>query len=213
MGLRLRTEKANVVSTPLDHAKGAKRLNLATGLLCGGVPAAILAWLIPTDPERILLGLAIGLVWGNAFEYAYHRYLLHLPGSFLARRHSEHHLATASGDVVEHVTFSSSPLWIVLLFVVNGGPAIALDLFCGFGIAVGILIAFSIYLVALEEIHWRIHLDGWLPPGLRSAREYHLAHHDRPDGRFNVFLPLFDWLFCTVGGPCLAAFPGHRSFH
>lgn len=60
--------------------------------------------------------------------------------------------------------------------------------------------AFAAYYLAAEEMHWRIHLGGWLPPGLRALREYHLAHHDRPDARFNVFLPLFDWLFGTNGG-------------
>jgi hypothetical protein len=38
-------------------------------------------------------------------------------------------------------------------------------------------------------------MDGWLPPGLRFARAYHMSHHDIPNRRFNVFLPLFDVLF------------------
>ena len=56
------------------------------------------------------------------------------------------------------------------------------------------LLTFAAYSVAYEEIHWRIHQDEWLPPGLRLAREHHFAHHAQPDARFNVFLPLFDWL-------------------
>jgi sterol desaturase/sphingolipid hydroxylase (fatty acid hydroxylase superfamily) len=62
----------------------------------------------------------------------------------------------------------------------------------------------SIYFVVLEEIHFRIHLNGSLPPGLRSAKVYHLLHHDRPDSRFNVFLPLFDWVCGTAGPHALA---------
>jgi sterol desaturase/sphingolipid hydroxylase (fatty acid hydroxylase superfamily) len=63
----------------------------------------------------------------------------------------------------------------------------------------GLLLAvsFRAYLVVPEEIHWCIHLGEWLPLGLRTAREHHIAHHDRADTRFNVFLPLFDWLFGT----------------
>jgi len=59
----------------------------------------------------------------------------------------------------------------------------------------------SLYLIAVEEIHWRIHLGGWLPPGLHAARQYHLAHHDIADGRFNVFSPLFDYLFGNIRPP------------
>ena len=33
--------------------------------------------------------------------------------------------------------------------------------------------------------------------GLCAARDYHIAHHDIPDGCFNVYLPLFDVLFGT----------------
>jgi hypothetical protein len=50
-------------------------------------------------------------------------------------------------------------------------------------------------LITAEEIHWRIHLNGWLPRGLRFARAYHMSHHDIPNTRYNVFLPLFDLLF------------------
>jgi hypothetical protein len=56
-------------------------------------------------------------------------------------------------------------------------------------------LGFVAYQVTVEEFHWRIHLGGWLPPGLQWTREYHLAHHDRPDGRFNIFLPVFDAVF------------------
>jgi len=56
-----------------------------------------------------------------------------------------------------------------------------------------------VYLIFTEEIHWQIHMNGWLPPGLRFARAYHLSHHDIPNRRYNVFLPLFDWLLGSAG--------------
>src|SRR5215469_3859677 len=63
------------------------------------------------------------------------------------------------------------------------------------GLLSGVFVAWSIYLIVTEEIHWRIHMNGWLPPGLGFARAYHLSHHDVPNSRYNVFLPLFDFLF------------------
>jgi len=47
---------------------------------------------------------------------------------------------------------------------------------------------------AAEELHWRIHMKGWLPWGLGFARAYHMSHHDTPNTHYNVFLPLFDFL-------------------
>jgi hypothetical protein len=61
------------------------------------------------------------------------------------------------------------------------------------------LIAFAVYFIVVEEVHWRIHLGGWLPALLTSARSYHLAHHDIPNARYNIFLPLFDLLFGNLG--------------
>src|SRR5205814_587800 len=72
----------------------------------------------------------------------------------------------------------------------------------------GIILAFALYYVAFEEIHWRMHLGEWLPHFLEPARAFHLSHHDRPDGRFNVFLPLFDWLLGTSRMPVWAG-QGH----
>jgi hypothetical protein len=52
-----------------------------------------------------------------------------------------------------------------------------------------------VYVILTEEIHWRIHMNAWLPPGFQLARAYHMSHHDIPNSRYNVFLPLFDFLF------------------
>lgn len=186
--------------TGIARARRAKRLNALAAVLSGGLPALILSLNSHSTPGEFLLGFLIGLIWANGFEYAYHRFLLHLPNSFLARRHREHHLAAGTPFDIEHLNFVESPPWVLLMFVTNGVLAVAADLLFGLGLVPGTLIAFAAYYLAAEEMHWRIHLGGWLPPGLRALREYHLAHHDRPDARFNVFLPLFDWLFGTNGG-------------
>ena len=98
-------------------------------------------------------------------------------------------------EEAEHVTLGRSPLHIIPLFLSNGLLVFALDRWLGLGIMSGIMAGWSIYLVAAEEIHWRIHMDGWLPPGLQYARSYHMSHHDIPTARYNVFLPLFDFIF------------------
>ncbi|MGE5204774.1 MAG: sterol desaturase family protein [Chlamydiota bacterium] len=157
----------------------------------------LLAVYAPPRPHQWLIGLAIGLVWANAFEYFYHRYLLHRTRGALGKGHILHHISSGKENEAEHLTFGESPLYVVLLFVTNGTPVILADLLARFPLAPGILLGFTVYFIAVEEIHWRIHLGGWLPPGLRAARQYHLDHHDIPEGRYNVFCPLFDLLLGT----------------
>ncbi len=193
-------------ATPESVARNrkTKQLNAWTALLSGGLWALALGMVSPTTPQKLALGFLAGLVWANAFEYVYHRFILHLAGSSFARRHLVHHRATGTPEEAEHVTFGETPLWIVLLFVVNGLPVTAVEWLLGLGIASGMLLAFAAYFVAVEEIHWRIHLGERLPGFLEPARAYHLAHHDTPVGRYNVFFPLFDWLLGTAHGPALA---------
>jgi hypothetical protein len=150
----------------------------------------ILGLCFSTSWERWIIGLAIGLLWGNAFEYGYHRWLLHWPQSSFGKGHLLHHGTLGSPEEPEHVTFGNSRLRVTALFWSNGIPLLVLDRWLGLGVSPGIMTAWSFYLIAVEEIHWRIHLGGWLPPGLNAARGYHLAHHDIADGRFNVFFPL-----------------------
>lgn len=139
-----------------------------------------------------LAGFLIGLVWANGFEYAYHRWLLHLPRSSFGKGHLRHHSTTESPEGPEHATLGSSPWAVLGLFATNGIPLIAVDLAFRFGISPGILLGWSVYFVLLEEVHWQIHLPDSPLPGW--ARAYHLAHHDIPNSRYNVFLPIFDYL-------------------
>ena len=179
----------------LHHGRIKKRENAIAALLSGVLPGTILAFYFSVTWERWLIGLVVGLIWGNAFEYVYHRWLLHRPRSLFARGHLEHHANVGTPEEPEYVSLGKSPAHTALLFVFNGIAAIAIDFLLGLRITPGIFIGWTVYLVTTEEIHWRIHMDGWLPPGLRFARAYHLRHHDVPDSRFNVFLPLFDFLF------------------
>lgn len=184
------------------HGRSKKRKNAIVALLSGGVPAVILSFYFPFHWQRWLLGLCIGLLWGNAFEYAYHRWLLHRPRSSFGKGHLEHHANVGTSEEAEHVSLGKSPLHIFFLFAANGILVIVIDFLFDLQVAAGIFTGWSVYLITAEEIHWRIHLGGWLPRGLRFARAYHMGHHEIPTARYNVFLPLFDVLFWTrVRGP------------
>src|SRR5229473_3012062 len=160
-------------ATAIARGRAIKRVNAWTAVLCGGLPAPALGILFPTKLPQWLAGFGVGLLWASLFEYAYHRLLLHLPGTGFARRHLEHHATVETPTEAEHVNFGSSPIWVVALF--------------------------AIYFIIVEEVHWRIHIGEWLPPVLRASRAYHLAHHARPDTRFNIFLPLWDTLLGPAG--------------
>jgi hypothetical protein len=183
----------------IRHGQTKKRNNAIVAVLSGALPGLLLTFCFPPGWERWLLGLIIGLLWGNAFEYAYHRWLLHRPRSAFGKGHREHHAQIGTPEEAEHVTLGKSPPYVAVLFASNGIVAILIDVLLGLWITPGILVGWTVYLVTAEEIHWRIHMNGWLPPGLRFARAYHMGHHDIPNSRYNVFLPLFDWLFGNSG--------------
>lgn len=179
----------------IRHGLTKKRNNAITAVLCGTVPAVLLVFYSPVSWERCLFGVLVGVVWGNAFEYAYHRWLLHHPRNPLGTGHREHHAQTGTAEEAEHIALASSPRNVFLLFAINSVPALLISFLTGlWGILAGVYIGWMVYLVLAEEVHWRIHMNGWLPQGLHFARAYHLSHHDIPNSRYNVFLPFFDVL-------------------
>lgn len=190
---------AELGNLALLHGLTKKRNNAIVAFFSGALPGALLAFHFYPTWERWLLGLLIGLLWGNAFEYAYHRWLLHRPRSSFGRGHLEHHMNVGKPEEAEHVSLGRSPWHIALLFLSNGIVVVAADLLLRLGITPGIFIGWTAYLVAAEEIHWRIHMHEWLPPGLRFARAYHMSHHDIPNTRYNVFLPIFDLILGNSG--------------
>ena len=179
----------------LKQGRVKKRNNAIAAFICGVVPATILAVLSPASARHWLIGFVIGLVWANGFEYAYHRWLLHRPRSIFGKGHILHHRMVGQPEEPEHVTLGSSPLNVALLFVSNGILLLAIEALLRTRISAGVLMGWAVYMIATEEVHWRIHLGEWLPPILRRSRDYHFSHHDYPNARYNVFLPLFDLLF------------------
>src|SRR5690348_17483326 len=115
------------------------------------------------DQLRILAGLLAGLLYANAFEYVLHRFFLHWGEGFLVQRHGLHHDTAGAPEEPRYVNFATSPWVVVLVFVLNALPVLALERFLRLGLTVGIFAGFTLYFISYEEIHWRFHLGGWLP--------------------------------------------------
>lgn len=182
----------------IARGRAIKRNNFFTAVACGVLPAIVLYAAFPARPLNLLLSFVVGFFWANYFEYAYHRYLLHLPGTSLARKHLEHHMTVGTPKEAENVNLGSAPIWVAILFAINGVPVILADLLLGSHFAPGALVAFTAYFILTEEIHWRIHLGEPLPPGFESTRRFHLSHHTRPNAKYNIFLPVWDLVFRTA---------------
>jgi NAD(P)-dependent dehydrogenase (short-subunit alcohol dehydrogenase family) len=103
----------------IARGRAIKWVNAWTGVLCGGLPALALGILFPTRLQQWVAGFGVGFLWVSLFEYAYHRFLLHLPGTFFARRHLEHHASVGTPTEAEHVNFGGSPIWVVVLFAIK----------------------------------------------------------------------------------------------
>jgi fatty acid hydroxylase family protein len=187
-------------SAEIARARRVKRVNAITALLIGSLLATLALKLLPFeasafDPLHLVAGFLAGLLYANAFEYVLHRFFLHWGEGFLVHRHGLHHETAGAPEEPRYVNFATSPWVVVLVFVLNAIPVFAQEIFLRAGLVVGILAGLTAYFIAYEEIHWRFHLGGWLPGWLRSARNHHMFHHGGFEGRYNVFLPIFDWIF------------------
>ena len=171
-----------------------KRNNLIAAALSGSILAAISLKFFPYTAAGILAGFAVGLLYANGFEYCLHRFLLHSGRGIFAQQHMVHHNTLNSPEAARYVNFSRNPWGVVALFFANAIPFLFLAWIFRNGWVAGVFASFAVYYIAFEEIHWRSHMGGWLPRWLRPAARHHLMHHARDSARFNVFLPLFDWV-------------------
>ena len=172
--------------------------NAITAALCGAIPAAIFAWQASPSWRMWLIGLAVGFVWANGFEYALHRWPLHWPGTWTGDGHMLHHISLGRPDEPLYVNLAGRPLLVIAMFVLNIWPFALADYFLHLNLSPGVLISFAGYFILTEEIHWRFHLGGWLPGWLDAARARHMRHHDVPTTDFAIFWPLFDVLLRTT---------------
>ena len=171
--------------------------NAVTAALCGIVPAAVFAWQSFPTAKMWLIGMAIGFVWANGFEYALHRWLLHWPGTWTGDGHMLHHASLGQPNEPLYVNLAGRPLLVVAMFVLNIWPFVLADYFFHLKLTPGVLISFAVYFILTEEIHWRFHMGGWLPRWLAAARARHMRHHHGPTADFAIFWPLFDVLLGT----------------
>ena len=171
-----------------------KRANALTAVLFGGTVAFLVGRFIAFRPIGLLEGLLIGLLYGNVFEYCFHRFLLHLSGGFLAEQHLKHHATWGAPDEALFVNFARNRWGVIALFAANCLPFVVLEWLLRTGLVAGVFVGFVLYFILFEEIHWRIHMGGRLPGWLSFAKRHHLLHHVSAEERFNVFLPLLDWL-------------------
>ena len=174
-----------------------KRQNALTAMVFGGLLGAAAGVVSTPRLGPCVWGLAAGFVYANLFEYVLHRFILHAREGLLAQTHGVHHSTWHGADEPLYVNFARSPWIVVLLFAGNGLPVLAVEWLLRPGFASAAITAFVLYFIAVEEIHWRIHMGG-LPAWLEFARRHHLRHHARGDSGFNVYLPLFDRLFGTA---------------
>ncbi|MBI2956881.1 MAG: sterol desaturase family protein [Acidobacteria bacterium] len=182
----------------LRRGRAIKRCAALTALLFGGLLTAALAWAFPPTPLQLATGFLLGLLYANAFEYVVHRFLLHDADNWFARRHLDlHHATVGAPDEPLYIVIIARPLYVVSLLAANVAPVAALEWALRPGLGPGIVLAFTLYLVAVEEMHWRIHQGGWLPAALASARAHHMQHHRGAPARFNIFFPLFDRLLAA----------------
>jgi hypothetical protein len=180
-----------------------KRNNLIAAILSGLTLLAISIVVVPhvkISTTGFLLGAVAGFLYANGFEYCLHRFLLHSGRGVFSQQHMVHHNTLQSPEAARYVNFSSNPWGVVALFFANAVPFLILEWITRAAWITGIFPSFALYYVAFEEIHWRSHMGGWLPRSVRLAARHHLRHHARDTGRFNVFLPIFDWIIELMPG-------------
>jgi hypothetical protein len=171
-----------------------KRNNLLAALLSGSILVWISIRFFPHSIAGVLGGFVLVFFYANGFEYCLHRFVLHAGRGVFCEQHMVHHTTLNSPEAARYVNFSRNPLGVVALFFANAAPFLFLQWIFRNGWTAGVYASFTIYYIAFEEIHWRSHMGGWLPKLVRPAARHHLLHHARDTGRFNVFLPIFDWL-------------------
>jgi len=182
--------------TEVTRGRTVKRRNAITAITAGGGLAYLASRLNGSFlGGGLLAGFLVGILYANLYEYVLHRFFLHWGKGFLVQRHALHHNSTGAAEEPRYVNFAHSPLVVLVLFLGNAAPLFLVYHFWRLDIAPGGLFAFTIYYLLYEEIHWRFHLGGWLPGWMQGARHHHLLHHGDFEGRYNVFLPVCDWIF------------------
>jgi len=175
-----------------------KRNNLIAASLSGLILALLAVEFVAPSWIGFIFGLLAGFIYANGFEYCLHRFLLHCGHGIFSQQHMVHHATLKSPEAARYVNFSRNPWGVVAIFCANALPFFGVEWISKNGWVAGAFASFALYYIAFEEIHWRTHMGGWLPASLAPAARHHLRHHVDDTGRFNVFLPMFDWIVWQV---------------
>ena len=180
-------------TTATTQGLRTKRNNLIAAALSGLTLLAISILVVPhreISAAGFLLGSIAGFIYANGFEYCLHRFLLHSGRGVFSQQHMVHHNTLQTPEAARYVNFSRNPWGVVALFFANAIPFLMLEWVTHAGWIAGIFPSFALYYVAFEEIHWRAHMGGRLPRGVRPAARHHLRHHVR-DTAASMFFCLF----------------------
>lgn len=165
----------------------------------------------------VLLTLVVsfigGVIFASFFEWTLHRFVMHRPilgfdYSFKAHALIHHH--TFKADHTYHLINEQDKETIPMAWW--NGPAIVLTgmipvtliawALHNWFITLGAFVAFCLYFVAYEYMHWCMHLPkarrvekSWLFYRLNG---HHLLHHRYMHKNFNVVMPLADLCLGTL---------------
>jgi len=158
-------------------------------------------------------GLVGGIILSSFFEWALHRFVMHRPFfgfKYPFRAHACVHHQIFRADHSYHLQEEKDKKTIPMawwngpaLVVVGMVPILAVAWPLGlWGLALGVMLAFSGYYAVYETIHWCMHL-----PRQRSIERsgiffrlngHHLLHHRYMGKNFNVVFPLADLCLGTL---------------
>src|SRR5260370_38095936 len=71
---------------------------------------------------------ALAFVWCLFFEYLYHRWFQHRPGTIFADKHHLHHATHRRENEEGHLNFGGDPIYVALRFIVSAAPLVGGDL-------------------------------------------------------------------------------------
>ncbi len=126
----------------------------------------------------------VGWLYTSLVEYGWHRWMLHSGHHAV---HNAHHKAFYTGDYGDLGLLS---IWVL---VSAAAHVVLAWVFLGFTLAAIFALSVFTYLGALEFLHEWIHNhpQAWIA-------QRHIAHHQLPTGNFNVFLPVWDFIFASA---------------
>src|SRR5579872_2883551 len=120
-----------------------KRNNLVAASLSGLILVLLSIKFVPPSRAGFLLGLLVGFVYANGFEYCLHRFLLHSGRGIFANQHMVHHTTLKSPEAARYVNFSSNPWGVVALFAANALPFFILEWMFKNGWVAGAFVSFA----------------------------------------------------------------------